>query len=71
VIDKITEQNVLDHSIQYLKNLVESKPKKVISHIMQAIHNAKTLELHEALHEETRLFCELALDEGANRRKIQ
>jgi enoyl-CoA hydratase len=70
IIEKITEENVLEYSIQYLKNLVESKPKKVISNIMQAIHNAKTLELHEALHEETRLFCELALDEGANRRKL-
>jgi enoyl-CoA hydratase len=69
VIEKITEKNVLEYSIQYLKNMVESKPRKVISNIMQAIHNAKVLELHEALHEETRLFCELALDEGANRRK--
>jgi enoyl-CoA hydratase len=68
VIDKITEENVLDFSIQYIKNLVESRPKKVITSIMQAIHNAKKLELHEALHEETRLFCELALDEGTNRR---
>jgi enoyl-CoA hydratase len=70
LIDKITDDNVLEHSVQYLRNLVESRPKKVISSIMQAIHNAKKLELHEALHEETRLFCELALDEGANRRKI-
>ena len=69
VIDKIVEKNGLDYTVAYLKNLVESKPKKVITSIMQAIHNAKKLELHEALHEETRLFCQLALDEGANRKK--
>ncbi|MEI6853753.1 MAG: enoyl-CoA hydratase/isomerase family protein [Bacteroidota bacterium] len=68
VVDETTDENVLEYSIQYLNNLVESKPKKVISSIMTAIHNVKKLDLHEALHEETRLFCELALSEGSNRR---
>jgi enoyl-CoA hydratase/carnithine racemase len=69
VIDQITKENVLEYSLHYLRNLVETRSKKVVTSIMQAINNAKKLELHEALHEETRLFCELALDEGANRRK--
>ena len=71
IIDKITDENILEYSTQYLKTLVEGKTKKVITSIMQAIHNARKLEMHEALHEETRLFCELALDEGTNRRKNQ
>lgn len=71
VVDETTDENVLEYSIQYLNNLVESKPKKVISSIMTAIHNVKKLDLHEALHEETRLFCELALSEGSNRRNSQ
>ncbi len=69
VVNQLTEENVLDFAVEYLNNLVDSKPKKVVASIMQALHNAHALELHEALHEETRLFCELALEETANRKK--
>jgi enoyl-CoA hydratase len=71
IVDDTTDENVLEYSMRYLSKLVDSKPKKVISSIMQAIHNARKLDLHEALHEETRLFCELALDEGENRRNAK
>ncbi|MEI6124613.1 MAG: enoyl-CoA hydratase/isomerase family protein [Bacteroidota bacterium] len=68
VVDALIEENVLDYTIRYITNLVNLKPKKVINSIMQALVNAKKLDLHVALHEETRLFCELALDEAAKRK---
>ena len=68
VIHHFTEENVLEYSLNYLNRMVESKPKNVIISIMQAIHNAYKLPLHEALHEETRMFCELALEETARRK---
>ncbi len=68
VVHQLTEENVLEYSLKYLNSLVESKPKKVIVSIMQSIHNAYKLPLHEALHEETRMFCELAEEEAARRK---
>ncbi len=68
ILHYISDENVLESSLKYLENMVGTKPKKVISLVMQAIHNANKLPLHEALHEETRMFCELALDEAARRK---
>ncbi len=68
IVHQIADENVLDFSVKYLERLIGSKPKKVIVTIMQAIHNAYKLPLHEALHEETRMFCDLALAEGLRRK---
>ncbi|HPS28058.1 MAG TPA: enoyl-CoA hydratase/isomerase family protein [Bacteroidales bacterium] len=68
VVHQLTEENVLEYSLKYLNSLLESKPKKVIVSIMQSIHNAYKLPLHEALHEETLMFCELAEEEAARRK---
>jgi enoyl-CoA hydratase len=68
VVHELTEENVLEFSLKYLNKLVESKPKKVIVSIMQAIHNAYKLPLDEALREETRMFCDLALEEAVRRK---
>lgn len=68
LVHQLCEENVLEQTIKYVSNLVESKPKKVISYVMQAIHNARKLPLHEALHEETRMFCELAIEEAVRRK---
>ena len=68
IVDQLTSENVLDYALQYINNLVGSKPRTVITSIMQAIHNAKKLPLQEALKEETRMFCELALTEAALRK---
>lgn len=68
IIHQLTNNNVLDYATDYINKLVESKPKKVITSIMQAINNAHKLPLHEAIHQETRLFCELAIEEAARRK---
>ena len=68
IVHQLCEENVQEQTIKYVKNLVESKPKKVISYVMQAIHNAHKLPLNEALHEETRMFCELAIEEAVRRK---
>ena len=68
IVDQLTSENVLDYALQYINNLVGSKPRSVITSIMHAIHNSKKLPLQEALKEETRMFCELALTEAALRK---
>jgi len=70
MVHQLTEVNVVEYSWKYLNDLVESKPKKVIASIMQAIQNAYKLPLHEALKEETRMFCELAEEEAARRKSV-
>ncbi|HOY30246.1 MAG TPA: enoyl-CoA hydratase/isomerase family protein [Bacteroidales bacterium] len=70
IVHYVSDDDVLGASLKYLKNMVSTKPKNVICSIMQAIHNANKLPLHEALHEETRMFCKLALEE-AQRRKSE
>jgi len=69
IVHQLTEENVLDCTLTYMNTLVASKPKKVVVSIMQSIHNAYKLPLHEALQEETRMFCTLALEEAARRKK--
>ncbi|HNW68857.1 MAG TPA: enoyl-CoA hydratase/isomerase family protein [Bacteroidales bacterium] len=68
IVHQLCEENVQEQTIKYVRNLVESKPKKVIAYVMQAIHNARKLPLNEALHEETRMFCELAIEEAVRRK---
>lgn len=68
LVHQLYEDDVLEQTIKYVGSLVESKPKKVITSVMQAIHNANKLPLHEALHEETRMFCELAIEEAVRRK---
>jgi len=68
VVHQLTEEKVLDYTLAYMNTLVASKPKKVVVSIMQSIHNAYKLPLHEALNEETHMFCALALEEAARRK---
>jgi enoyl-CoA hydratase/carnithine racemase len=69
VIDTITEdENPLSYTINLLKKITEGRELKVINYVMQALKNSKKLPLEEAMHKETRMFCELARIES-NRRK--
>ncbi len=69
LIDHISTGDPIEEAFLLLKKLTTDKPLKVIYFVMQALRNASTLSLTEALKEETKLFCELASDE-AKRRKI-
>jgi hypothetical protein len=41
--------------------MVEDRPTEVIHAIMQAIKNSEKMTMEEAIAEETKLFCKLAL----------
>ncbi|MGE5425418.1 MAG: enoyl-CoA hydratase/isomerase family protein [Syntrophothermus sp.] len=58
-------------SVQLLKKMTEDRPLKVINSIMKAIHNTTRLSREQALKEETRMFCELARQEGLRRRSSE
>lgn len=68
IIDRI-EEDPEKYCLTHLRKMTEDRPQKVIHFIMQAIHNVKKLPREEALREETRMFCELAREEGARRRQ--
>ena len=68
LVDKISPDDPMEEAFHLLKKMTTDKPLKVIHTVMQALRNAKTLSLAEALKKETKLFCELASDE-AKRRK--
>jgi enoyl-CoA hydratase/carnithine racemase len=69
VVDNIPGKNVLEFSVNYLQQLLDSKPKEVIVSIMEALANAATLPMEDALRAETRLFCQLAAKEIERRKK--
>lgn len=48
-------------SLDYLKKLVTNRPVDVIHSIVQAINNARSLPMSEALKRESVMFCDLAV----------
>ncbi|MEI6765862.1 MAG: enoyl-CoA hydratase/isomerase family protein [Bacteroidota bacterium] len=52
-------------AFELMRKMTEDKPKKVITSIMRAIHNARQMSYSDALAAETQLFCELAVDEAS------
>jgi len=44
-----------------MKKMVEDRSPEVIHAIMQAIRNSEKMTMEEAIAEETKLFCKLAL----------
>jgi enoyl-CoA hydratase len=63
-----------DQAFEYawtlMQKMTHDRPVKVIRSIMKALKNASELSPDEAMLEETRMFCSLALDE-ARRRKTE
>ena len=43
-----------------LTALTARRPRRVITAVMQSLHNAETLPIEDALLQETQLFCELS-----------
>jgi len=58
---------LFDFSFNLLQKMTRDRPISVIHAVMQALRNARNLPAAEAMKEETRLFCELALEEAKRR----
>jgi enoyl-CoA hydratase/carnithine racemase len=68
LIDFISaKQNVFDYSFAFLQKLTRDRPLPVINAVMKALKNSRSLGIQEAMKEETRMFCELALSEAKRR----
>ena len=63
----VTKQKLFDFSFSFLQKMTRDRPLKVIHSVMKALKNGKNLNSSDAMKEETRLFCELAMDEGHRR----
>lgn len=63
----VSRQKVFEYSFNLLLKLTRDRPIPVINAVMKALKNARNLSTEEAMREETRLFCELALAEAKRR----
>jgi len=57
----VEEKQVKTFAIEYLKKMVANRSSEVIRAIVQAVNNARSLPMDEALRKETQMFCELAI----------
>lgn len=71
IVDRVEAGDPLDAAMELMRKMTEDKPKKVITYIMRAIHNARKMSYTDALSAETALFCELAVDEASRLAKEQ
>jgi enoyl-CoA hydratase/carnithine racemase len=60
----VPRAKLFDFSFSLLQKMTMDRPLPVIHAVMKALRNARTLPAEEAMKEETRLFCELALAES-------
>jgi len=63
----VSKQKVFEFSFNFLQKLTRDRPLPVINAVMRALKNARTLSTEEAMKEETRMFCQLALAEAKRR----
>jgi enoyl-CoA hydratase len=64
IIDMVVPSNeVYDYSFNLLKKMTSGRELKVIQSVMQAFHNSVNMSRDEAMREETRMFCELAIEQ--------
>lgn len=68
IVDHISEDPE-EFSFNLLKKMTDDRPLKVINYVMRAVFNTQHLTDEEALAEETRMFCELAREEGLRRKE--
>jgi len=66
----VPKQKLFEFSFNFLLKITRDRPLEVIHAVMEVLRDARTLSVEDALKNETRLFCELALAE-AGRRKSQ
>ena len=67
----VSKQKVFDYSFNLLQKLTKDRPLPVINAVMKALKNARLLSIEDAMKEETRMFCELALAEAKRRNGLQ
>lgn len=68
IVDYIVPRaKLFDFSFSLLQKMTQDRPLPVIHAVMTALRNARTLPVKEAMKEETRLFCELALAESTRK----
>lgn len=71
LVDRIVpKKELLQYSLSLMGKMTATRPVEVVRAVMTALKNADTLSREDAMKEETRLFCELALRE-AQRRKTE
>ena len=57
----VPQKELHDHAMDYLGKLTADRDIDVIRSVMQSIHCSQTRPLDEAMSEETKLFCALAI----------
>ena len=62
---------VFDHAFRLLVKMTRDLPLKVIQSVIQALRNTEMMDHESALREETRMFCQLALEESERRKNHQ
>jgi len=62
LVDAIIETEEVEiYAVNVMKKMIADRPPEVIHAIMQAIKNSEKMTMEEAIAEETKLFCKLAL----------
>lgn len=64
----VKDEDPLSYALHFLKRITDGRPLKIINYVMRSLKNAKRLPPEEAMHEETRMFCELARIESERRK---
>jgi enoyl-CoA hydratase/carnithine racemase len=63
----VPRRKVVEFSFNLMQKMTRDRPVRVIHAVMRALRNARHLSREEAMREETRIFCELAIEEARNR----
>ena len=65
LVDHIsTDKDISAFALKLIKKMTDHHLPQVIHSIMTSLHNSRNLPYKEALDEETRLFCKLAITEA-------
>jgi enoyl-CoA hydratase/carnithine racemase len=55
------QHGALEFSLSLMKKMVDGRAPHVIRSVVRSLNNSRTMTRQEAMEEETRLFCELAM----------
>ena len=57
----VPSRQVCNFSLSLMKKMVDNRPIEVIRSVVRALNNSRRMSAREAMEEETRMFCELAV----------
>ncbi|MCX6250624.1 MAG: enoyl-CoA hydratase/isomerase family protein [Bacteroidetes bacterium] len=63
----IQDEDPMEYAVKLLHKMTDDRSMKVIHYVMQALRNSRTLSFDDAVREETKMFCELAVEEAERR----